>query len=160
LLSAIGELTRVASFRVIATVRALAGSATGCIVELDQLRDYCEDCGRGKLALVLKDGSEHLLTFKLYSADTLKALITPHATVVDLRVIDLFLSRFAPDAKWTGNLVNCLPDRQEGREQAKRDRGVSISPAGSTTAHTCSSSRNRSRWQPSTPLLTTRPQPS
>jgi hypothetical protein len=48
---------------VIATVRALAGSATGCIVGLDQLRDYCEDCGRGKLALVLKDGSEHLLTF-------------------------------------------------------------------------------------------------
>jgi hypothetical protein len=43
----------------------------------------------------------------------LKALIAPHATVVDLRAIDLFLNRFAPDAKWTGNLVNCLPGRQE-----------------------------------------------
>lgn len=42
------------------------------------------ECGRGKLALVLKEGSEHLLTFNLYSADTLKALIAPNATVVDL----------------------------------------------------------------------------
>jgi hypothetical protein len=110
---AIGELCRVATFRVIATVRALAGPATACIVGIDQLRDYREDCGRGKLTLVLKDGTEHLLTFNLYSADTLKALITPHATVVDLRAIDLFLNRFAPDAKWTGNLVNCLPGRRE-----------------------------------------------
>ena len=59
---AIGELCRVATFRVIATVRALAGPATACIVGIDQLRDYREDCGRGKLTLVLKDGTEHLLT--------------------------------------------------------------------------------------------------
>jgi SAM-dependent methyltransferase len=116
---AIGELCRVATFRVIATVRALAGPATGCIVGIDQLRDYREDCGRGKLALVLKDGTEHLLTFNLYSAETLKALIAPHATVVDLRAIDLFLNRFAPDAKWTGNLVNCLPGRQEVVDKLK-----------------------------------------
>ena len=107
------ELCRVASDRVIATVRALASPPTGCIIGTEQVREYHQDCGRGELALVLKDGTEHLLTFNLYSAETLKALFAPHATVVDLRAIDLFLSRFAPDANWTGNLVNCLPGRQE-----------------------------------------------
>lgn len=57
----------------IATVRALAGPATGCIIGIGQSRDYREDCGRGKLAQVLKDGTEHLLTFNLCSADILKS---------------------------------------------------------------------------------------
>jgi SAM-dependent methyltransferase len=110
---AIAELCRVASVRVIATVRALAGPATGCIIGLDQLRDYREDCGRGQLTLVLRDGTEHRLTFNLYSAETLKALFAPCARMVDLRAIDLFQSRFAPDARWSGNLVNGLPGRED-----------------------------------------------
>ena len=107
------ELCRVASDRVIATVRALASPPTACIIGTEQVREYHQDCGRGELALVLKDGTEHLLTFNLYSADTLQAVFAPHATIVDLRAIDLFLSRFAPDANWTGKLVNRLPGRQE-----------------------------------------------
>jgi hypothetical protein len=98
---------------VIATVRALAGPPTGCIIGLDQLRDYREDCGRGQLTLVLKDGTEHRLTFNLYSAETLKVLFPPCARILDLRAIDLFFSRFAPDARWSGNLVNCLPGRDD-----------------------------------------------
>ena len=107
------ELCRVATYRVIATVRALASPPTGCIIGTEQVREYHQDCGRGELTLVLKDGTEHLLTFNLYSAETLKAVFTPHATVVDLRAIDLFLSRFATDANWTANLVNGLTGRQE-----------------------------------------------
>jgi hypothetical protein len=98
---------------VFATVRALAGPPTGCIVGLEQLREYREDCGRGQLTLVLKDGSEHRLTFNLYSAETLKALFAPYADILDLRAIDLLLSRFAPDSKWSGNLVNSLPGRED-----------------------------------------------
>ena len=107
------ELCRVASDRVIATVRALASPPTGCIIGSERVREYHQDCGRGELKLILKDGTEHLLTLNLYSAETLKALFAPHATVVDLRAIDIFVSRFAPDANWTGNLVNCLTGRQE-----------------------------------------------
>jgi hypothetical protein len=62
---------------------------------------------------VLKDGTEHRLTFNLYSAGMLKAVFAPHATIVDLRAIDLFLNRFAPDAKWTASMVNGLPGREE-----------------------------------------------
>jgi len=116
---AIRELCRVGSFRVVATVRALAGPPTGCIIGLDQVRDYREDCNRGKLALVLKDGTEHVVTFNLYGATSLKALFASHAAIVDLRAIDLFVSRFAPDANWTGNLVNALPGRQDVVQKLK-----------------------------------------
>ena len=123
------ELCRVATCRVIATVRALAGPPTGCIIGTEQVREYHQDCGRGELKLVLKDGTEHLLTFNIYSAETLRALFSPHATVVDLRAIDLFLTRFAPDANWTGNLVNCLTGRQEVIRKLQEIRGGSLSPA-------------------------------
>jgi hypothetical protein len=107
------DLCRVATYQVISTVRALASPPTGCIIGTEQVREYHQDCGRGELKLALKDGTEHVLTFNFYSAETLKTLFQPHATVVDLRAIDLFLSRFAPDANWTANLVNCLTGRQE-----------------------------------------------
>jgi SAM-dependent methyltransferase len=110
---AIAELCRVATFRVVVTLRALAGPPTGCIVGLEELRDYREDCRLGRLVLQLKDGSEHALTFNLYSADTLKRLFARHASIVDIRAVDLFVSRFAPDARWTGILVDELPGRQE-----------------------------------------------
>jgi ubiquinone/menaquinone biosynthesis C-methylase UbiE len=109
----IEDLCRVATYRVISTVRALASPPTGCIIGTEQVREYHQDCGRGELKLALKDGTEHVLTFNFYSAETLKALFQPHAKIVDLRAIDLFLSRFAPDANWTANLVNCLTGRQE-----------------------------------------------
>lgn len=110
---AVGELCRVASHRVIATVRAVASPPTGCIVGTEQVRDYRQDCGRGELALVLQDGTRHRLTFNVYTAEALKALFAAHAAVVDLRAIDLFLSRFAPEARWTAKLVNGLSGRQD-----------------------------------------------
>jgi SAM-dependent methyltransferase len=107
------ELCRVATYRVIATVRALASPPTGCIIGTELVREYHQDCGRGQLKLILKDGTEQLLTFNLYSAEILRAMLAPYATVVDLRAIDLFLSRFAVDENWTANLVNGLTGRQE-----------------------------------------------
>ena len=111
--AAVAELCRVASHRVIATPRALASPPTACIVGTEDVRELSEDCGRGQLVLVLKDGTSHMLTFNFYGAETLRALFEPHATIVDLRAVDLFLSRFAPNANWTGNLVNRLAGRQE-----------------------------------------------
>jgi SAM-dependent methyltransferase len=107
------ELCRVAGYRVIATVRALASPPTGCIIGTEQVREYHQDCDRGELKLVLKDGSEHRLIFNLYSAEMLKRVFSPHAAIVDLRAIDLFLNRFAPDANWTAHLVDGLPGREE-----------------------------------------------
>jgi hypothetical protein len=109
---AISELCRVASDRVIATLRALASPPTACIVGPEQVHELHEDCGRGQLSVVLKDGTRHVLTFNLYCADTLQALFRSRATILDLRAVDLFLSRFAPDANWTDVLVRRLAGRR------------------------------------------------
>jgi hypothetical protein len=116
---AIAELCRVSCLRVIATVQALAGPPTGCIIGLEQLGDYREDCSRGLLTLVLKDGSAHRLTFNLFSAEMLKTLFATGAGIVDLRPVDLFLSRFAPEAKWSSTLVNALPGREDVMRKLK-----------------------------------------
>jgi SAM-dependent methyltransferase len=113
LATAIAELCRVSSHHVIATLRALASPPTACILGTEQVRELREDRGRGQLAIVLKDGTRHVLTFNLYSADTLKALFAPESQILDLRAIDLFLSRFAPEANWTEILVNRLPGRRQ-----------------------------------------------
>jgi SAM-dependent methyltransferase len=117
--TAIAELCRVASQRVIATLRALASPPTACIVGTDQVRQLHEDCARGRLHLLSKDGTRHVLTFNLYGADALKALFAPHAAIADLRAIDLFVSRFAPDANWTKTLVEGLAGRQQVMQRLK-----------------------------------------
>jgi len=113
------EFCRAATYRVIATVRALAGPPTGCIIGTEQMREYHYDCGRGELRLVLRDGTEHRLTFNLYSAEMLKGAFGRRATIVDLRAIDLFLNRFASDLNWTGSLIANLPGREEVMRELK-----------------------------------------
>jgi hypothetical protein len=123
---------------VIATVRAIAGPPTGCIIGLEQLGDYRKDCRRGQLTLRLKDGSEHRLTFNLYSAETLKALFAMRSRRVDLRAMDLFLSRFAPDANWSSKLVTALPGRKDVARKLKdiEEARCAANPAGLTMAAT------------------------
>jgi SAM-dependent methyltransferase len=110
---AIAELCRVATHRVIATVRAIGSPASACIVGIEQVQDYRHDTERGELALVLKDGSEHRLSFNVYPAAALAAMFAEHAEMIECRALDLFLSRFAPDEKWTATVVGNLPERQK-----------------------------------------------
>ena len=110
---AIGELCRVANHRVIATLRAVASPVTACIIGTEHVLQYHHDRHSGELRLVLKDGSEHVLTLNLYSAESLKALFGTQATIVDLRAVDLFVSRFALDENWTAHLASALPGRAE-----------------------------------------------
>jgi len=110
---AIEQLCHVGAYRVIASVRSVGSPPTGCIIGTEKLREYHQDCRRGELAIELKDGSKHLLTFNIYSAETLRSLFAPHGIVLDLRAIDIFHTRFAPDMNWTGELVSGLPGRKE-----------------------------------------------
>jgi ubiquinone/menaquinone biosynthesis C-methylase UbiE len=109
---AIRELCRVAKHRVITTLRAVASPVTGCIIGTEEVSEYHQDCRSGELRLVLKDGSQHVLTLNLYSAQRLRRLFEAQATVMDLRAVDLFLSRFVADDNWTGKLVRTLPGRE------------------------------------------------
>jgi SAM-dependent methyltransferase len=108
---AIAELCRVATHRVIATVRSVGSPASACIIGTEQVADYRHDPDRGQLALVLKDGSQHRLSFNVYPAQTLAQMFSEHGQLLECRALDLFLSRFAPDEKWTATVVANLPER-------------------------------------------------
>jgi SAM-dependent methyltransferase len=110
---AISELCRVTNHRVIATLRALASPVTACIIGTEHVSQYHHDHHSGELRLVLKDGSEHVLTLNLYSAERLKALFGTQAIIKDLRAVDLFVSRFALDEHWTAQLASALPGRSQ-----------------------------------------------
>jgi SAM-dependent methyltransferase len=109
--SAIAELCRVTEESVIATLRAVGSQPTACIIGMEHVREYQHDQKRGRLALSLDDGSQHQLPFKLYAAQELERLFSPHSSIQDLRAIDIFMSRFAPDAHWTSLLLEALPTR-------------------------------------------------
>ncbi len=116
---AIGELCRVSTGRVIATLRAVGSAASACIIGMEHVRQYRHDPARGQLALTLDDGSQHRLPMKMYSAQALEVMFLPHAEVVDLRAIDLFVNRFAADENWTSSLLDRLPDRPSFVEKLK-----------------------------------------
>src|SRR5262249_18602503 len=92
---------------------ALASPPTGCITGTEQVREYRQDCCRGELKLLLKDGTEHRLTFNLYAAERLRDMFARHSAITDMRALDLFVSRFAADANWTSNIVDALSGRAE-----------------------------------------------
>jgi ubiquinone/menaquinone biosynthesis C-methylase UbiE len=144
---AIGELCRVANHRVIATLRAVASPVSACIIGTEHVSQYHHDRHSGELRLVLKDGSEHILTLNLYSAESLKALFGTRARIVDLRAVDLFLNRFQLDENWTAQLARALPGRahvlralreaeeQLCREPAWLDHGTHILLVAQPGAH-------------------------
>lgn len=111
--TAVQSLCRVASHRVIATLRAVASPPTSCITGADDIVDFRQDCVRGEHRVTLNDGTEHRLTLNLYGAGALAELFAKHSDVLDLRAVDLFFNRFAPNAKWTGSEVDGLPGRDE-----------------------------------------------
>lgn len=116
---AIAELCRVSTGHLIATLRAVGSTPTVCITGMEHVREYRHDPGRSNLTFTLDDGSQHALPFKIYSAQALEALFSPHADVVDVRAIDLFVSRFAADKNWTSALLDGLPDRPGVVEKLK-----------------------------------------
>ncbi len=103
--SAVSELCRVARREVMATFRAVASPPTACIIGLENVASYHLDEQAEELSLVLKDGSRHVLPFRLYSSREIKAVFERTSIVKDLRAVNLFSTRFAVDDNWTSGLL-------------------------------------------------------
>jgi SAM-dependent methyltransferase len=108
---AIAEICRVASVRVMATMRAVGSPASACIIGMEHVREYRNDPSCGQLSLVLKDGSQHRLPFNMYSAQAIEGFFAAHSSIVDIRALDVFVSRFAADENWNASLLAGMPDR-------------------------------------------------
>ncbi len=115
--AAIGELCRVSSGDVIATLRAIGSQPTVCIIGMERVRAYRHDNDDGELFFTLDDASRHTLPFKMYTAEALKSLFAPYAFIRDVRAIDIFAGRFSADDNWTAELLQELPERDLVLEQ-------------------------------------------
>ena len=118
--AAVKELCRVSSGNVIATLRSLGSPPTACIIGMEHVREYHHDNVEGELVVTLDDTSRHKIPFKMYTAQSLRAMFLPYADINELRAIDIFAGRFAADGNWTAALLRGSPERRMVLEQLEQ----------------------------------------
>jgi SAM-dependent methyltransferase len=96
----IAEFARVTAGHFVATVRAAGSTPTVFVGELECARDFRQNHGTDRCMVELKDGRRIELNSHLYTATELRALVEQHFEIEELRGLDLFHTRFAPDRRW------------------------------------------------------------
>ena len=94
------EMARVTDGHLFATVRAIGSTPTIFVDSLDKASGFKQDHDRGRIEIDLRDGRHLALSAHLFSASEIKTLIDEPLEIEDLRGLDLFHSRFAPDPRW------------------------------------------------------------
>lgn len=94
------EVARVTSGHFIATVRSFGSTPTVSVDSIEQARHIKLDNSRDRCEIEFCEGRHTVLSFHLFAASELRSYFTDHFDIEDLRGIDLFHNRFAPDARW------------------------------------------------------------
>jgi SAM-dependent methyltransferase len=94
------ELARVTRGHFIATVRT-AGSVPSIFVDsVEKASHFQHDHARNRCSIELRDGRRFSLGFHLFSVAELKHCFVDRFGIEELRGLDVFHSRFAPDPRW------------------------------------------------------------
>ena len=94
------EVARVTSGHFITTVRPVGSTPTIFVDSIEKARHFKHDNSRDQCEVELCDGRHIVLSFHLFAASELRSYFTDHFDIEDLRGLDLFHSRFAPDRRW------------------------------------------------------------
>jgi len=94
------EIARVTSVHFITTVRAAGSTPTILIDSIKKARHFSHDNSRDKYEIALYDGRHMIFDFHLFTAAELQNYFADDFEVEDLRGLDLFHNRFAPDSRW------------------------------------------------------------
>ena len=94
------EVARVTSGHFIATVRSVGSTPTISVDSIEKARRYKHDNSRDRCEIELWDGRHIALSFHLFTASELRSCFLDHFNIEDLRGLDLFHNRFAPDPRW------------------------------------------------------------
>jgi SAM-dependent methyltransferase len=94
------EIARVTAGDFVVTVRPAGSPPTIFIDTLEKARSFRHYADSDTCKIELVDGQQIALHFHLFSVSELRDCFTPHYDIQDLRGLDLFHSRFAPDARW------------------------------------------------------------
>jgi SAM-dependent methyltransferase len=94
------KIARVTSGHFIATVRSVGSSPTILVDSVEKARQFKHDNARDQFEVELCDGHHIELGFHLFTALELRSYFADVFDIEDLRGLDVFHSRFAPDPRW------------------------------------------------------------
>lgn len=100
------ELARVTSGELVVSVRAIGSMPSGFVHPIEAIRYLRHDHGSDRCEIELQDHSRAIFTLHLFTAAELRSCFASDFVVEDVRGLDLFHTRFAPDTRW------CPPDLQ------------------------------------------------
>ena len=115
------EIARVTSGHFIATVRSVGSTPTGFVDSVENVRRLKQDHVRDRCEIDLSDGRRLAFGFHMFTAAELQSHFAGCFDIEDLRGLDLFHSRFAPDSRWNPERSpgdNSLVDELEVLEKA------------------------------------------
>jgi SAM-dependent methyltransferase len=96
----IREIGRATSGYFVTTVRA-SGSPPSIFVDgIEHAVRFQQDHGKEVFDVELDDGRRMTFRSRLFNAAELRCAIGPHLDIEEIRGLDLFHARFAPDARW------------------------------------------------------------
>jgi SAM-dependent methyltransferase len=94
------EIARVTGGHFITTVRSVGSTPTISVDSIEKARHFQYDHARDQCKIELYDGRRFTLRFHLFGAFELRSCFANRFAIEDLRGLDLFHSRFAPDPRW------------------------------------------------------------
>jgi SAM-dependent methyltransferase len=104
------EIARVTSGHFITTVRAAGSTPTILVDSMKMARQFCHDSSQDEYEIELSDGRHMSFNFHLFTASELQRQFAGQFDIEELRGLDLFHNRFAPDPRW--NPASLAADNQ------------------------------------------------
>jgi SAM-dependent methyltransferase len=120
------SLARVTSGYLIATVRSVGSTPTISVDSIEKARRFSHDNIRDRCEIELCDGHHIELSFHLFTASELRSYFSSLIDIEDLRGLDLFHSRFAPDPRW--NPASLTVDKQFSNELERLEETYATRP--------------------------------
>ena len=96
----LAEIARVTRGRFVTTVRAAGSMPTIYVDSIEHARAFRQDNATDRCEIELDNGRRITLDSHLFTAHELRGLVERHFAIEDLRGLDLFHGRFAPDPRW------------------------------------------------------------
>jgi SAM-dependent methyltransferase len=121
-----GEFARVTRGHFIVTVRAVGSQPTIYVDSIDKARDLRQDHEHDLCEVDLHDGRHLSFASHLFTAVELRGIIGGAMEVDEVRGLDLFHNRFAPDARW--NPATLVAPEQFFRELACLEETFATDP--------------------------------
>jgi len=120
------EIARVTSGHFITTVRPVGSTPTAFVDSLENVRRLKQDHVRDRCEIDLSDGRRLAFGFHLFTAVELRNHFSGCFDIEDLRGLDLFHCRFAPDLRW--NPVRSLGDSHLADELERLEKACTARP--------------------------------